>query len=182
MAAAKGHASHLGDNISRSRAISIRSGTGDAVDSAEPELRRIERQNDGSNHGQMQLSSLYVQKNVPHGTAGSQQATITSRRLEDPVLRQIGTQFEDNQLSSSAAHITDNSKGGTGRHQHHQSTLHHVDISRGTLQGSQLSNLHPMERFLLETSSEQPTIFAESITGRLSTPQGYFRRSSPATK
>ncbi|ERF68168.1 hypothetical protein EPUS_05249 [Endocarpon pusillum Z07020] len=158
--------------MSRCRAISLPRGTGDAVDSAE--LSRIERQNDGSNRGQMQLSSLYEQKNVPHGTAGSQQATITSRWLEGPVLRRIGAQFEDNQLASSAAHITDNSKGGTGRHQHHESTLHRVDISRGTLQASQLSNLHPMERFLLEASSEQPTIFAEPIIAGFQTLKNTF--------
>lgn len=173
-------ARHIRDKTSHSQATSILSCTRDVVKSAE--LPRIEGQNDNSRCRLMQHGSLPNQKNVPRWTEGSQQVTTASHRVEDATLHRIGAQFEDNQLSPIAAQMTNNLRGGTIRHQYHQTSLHYVDTLRGTFQASEMSSLHPMERFLLETSAEQPANFFQPSAGQLSANRGYFRRSIPSAK
>lgn len=123
-------------------------------------------------------TSLPEQKNVPHRVADSQHTLSIIQRKDDPALRHIGAQFQDQDLSPDLAHIADNIESEKGRHQHHQVPRHRVETFPGNFQAPRWSNLSPMERYLLELPTQQPAAFVEPSTGQLSTRRRCLRRPS----
>lgn len=112
-------------------------------------------------------ASLSEQKTVPYWAAGSQQLMTRSRQVEDTTLHGVGAQFDAHQVAH--ADLTGDVDSHKEPHGRHQDQVPRVDMSsRGIVQAHGYSGPSPMERFLMETLSQQPALFFESLEGHLS--------------
>jgi hypothetical protein len=146
------------------------------------ELSRLEQNNRICHQTQLPDSSLSEQKKLRQVEVSLPQAMTTPRRIEDAAFRNIGAQFDHQQLSTDHPDLTNNIQGHHCPHRH-RASLNRVDKSGNIIQALNCSNLRPMERFLLEASTQQqPAVFVEPFAGQPSTSGGCWYSSSTSRK
>lgn len=163
-----------------SRRVSIPTTFGNMVNSAQ--LSGSERQNGNAHPAQMAQGSPPELNKFPHGAVGSQQPMTSSRLIQGQALHGTGAQFEDKKHSPDPAGLNDDIISNIDRHYRHQTSVHGMRISPDVVEAPRSLNLRPIERFLLETHTQQPAVVVEPSRRHPSARGGYSHRSSPSAK